>query len=106
MTAEIIERWFGGEEACEVGLLDWDARQVKEMILRNGGGWHGLGWLGKGNWVVQRSNIASDGLCHTCSEQLVCVDIDKAETEMFAQSVASLAMERESQSRSCFSSFS
>nr|GMD69534.1 proteinaceous RNase P 2-like [Ipomoea batatas] len=98
LTAEIIERWFGGEEACEVGLLDWDARQVKEMILRNGGGWHGLGWLGKGNWVVQRSNIASDGLCHTCSEQLVCVDIDKAETEMFAQSVASLAMERESQS--------
>ncbi|VFQ94162.1 unnamed protein product [Cuscuta campestris] len=98
MTAEIIESWFRGEVAVKSGLLEWDANQMKEMIARNGGGWHGLGWLGKGNWVVQRSNIASDGRCLTCSELLVCVDIDRADTEMFAHSVASLAIERESQS--------
>ncbi|CAH9138123.1 unnamed protein product [Cuscuta epithymum] len=98
MTAEIIEGWFRGEVASMSGLLKWDANQVKEMLVRNGGGWHGLGWLGKGKWAVQRTSIASDGQCLTCSEQLVCVDIAREETETFAYSVSSLAMERESQS--------
>ncbi|KAL3367088.1 hypothetical protein AABB24_011677 [Solanum stoloniferum] len=94
-TAEIIQSWFGGEMATKVGLSNWDMGQVKETILQNGGGWHGLGWLGKGKWLAQRSQIAPDGRCLTCGEQLVCVDIDRAETERFAESVASLAMERE-----------
>ncbi|KAL3335937.1 hypothetical protein AABB24_031920 [Solanum stoloniferum] len=94
-TAEIIQSWFGGEMTSKVGLSYWDMDQVKEAILQNGGGWHGLGWLGKGKWLAQRSQIAPDGRCLTCGEQLVCVDIDRAETERFAESVASLAMERE-----------
>ncbi|KAF3644207.1 proteinaceous RNase P 2 [Capsicum chacoense] len=94
-AAEIIQSWFGGEMATKVGLPNWDMDQVKEAILQNGGGWHGLGWLGKGKWLAQRSQIAPDGRCLTCGEQLVCVDIDRAETERFAESVASLAMERE-----------
>lgn len=94
-AAEIIQSWFGGEMAAKLGLSDWDMGQVKEAILQNGGGWHGRGWLGKGKWIVQRSQIAPDGRCLTCQERLVCVDIDKAETERFAEAVASLAMERE-----------
>ncbi|KAG6431453.1 hypothetical protein SASPL_109532 [Salvia splendens] len=35
------------------------------------------------------------GTCPACSEQLVCVDTNRAETDKFAQSIASLAMERE-----------
>ncbi|XP_009631048.1 proteinaceous RNase P 2 [Nicotiana tomentosiformis] len=94
-AAEIIQSWFEGEVAAKLGLSDWDKGQVKEAILQNGGGWHGRGWLGKGKWIVQRSQIAPDGRCLTCQERLVCVDIDKAETERFAEAVASLAMERE-----------
>lgn len=67
--------------------------QVNEAKLRNG-----LGWLGKGNWVVQRSSVTSDGICGACGDLLVCVDIERAETELFVESVASLAMEREVQS--------
>ncbi|KAG8387511.1 hypothetical protein BUALT_Bualt02G0028700 [Buddleja alternifolia] len=94
-TVEIVEGWFAGEKAAEAGSASVDRDHVKEAIIRNGGGWNGLGWLGKGEWVLQRSHIASDGRCCTCHEQLVCVDIGRAETEKFAQSVASLAMERE-----------
>ncbi|KAI3450695.1 hypothetical protein Pfo_007360 [Paulownia fortunei] len=97
-TVAIIESWFRGKKAAEVGLVSLDQDRVKEAIMRNGGGWHGLGWLGEGEWVLRRSNVASDGWCCACREQLVCVDIDRAETEKFAQSVASLAMERELQS--------
>lgn len=97
-TANILESWFGGEVASDVGSEVQNVDQVKEAKLRNGGGWHGLGWLGKGKWVVHRSNFASDGRCCTCGEQLTCVDIDRAETDRFAKSVASLAMEREVQS--------
>ncbi|KAL2511101.1 Proteinaceous RNase P 3 [Abeliophyllum distichum] len=97
-TAENIESWFRGEKAAVVGLVNWDEDEVKEAILRNGGGWHGLGWLGRGKWIIHRSNVASDGRCCACGEQLTCVDINRVETERFAQSVASLAMEREVQS--------
>ncbi|KAK2965968.1 hypothetical protein RJ640_018323 [Escallonia rubra] len=92
--AEAIENWFGREVAGE----DLDEGLVREAVLRNGGGWHGLGWIGKGKWVVLRSIVGSDGCCCGCGEQLVCVDIDRVETEKFARSVASLAMEREVQS--------
>ncbi|KAF8397857.1 hypothetical protein HHK36_016782 [Tetracentron sinense] len=94
-TAEIIERWFCSSLASIVGSSNWDEGRVKDLILKNGGGWHGQGWLGKGKWVVCRSNIDSKGLCDSCGEQLVCVDINGSETEKFAQSIASLAMKRE-----------
>lgn len=97
-TMAIVESWFRGKKAVEVGLVSFDQNEIKEAIIRNGGGWHGLGWLGQGEWDVKRSSIASNGLCCACSEQLVCVDIDRAETDKFAQSIASLAMERGLQS--------
>ncbi|KAE8037461.1 hypothetical protein FH972_010048 [Carpinus fangiana] len=68
---------------------------IEEAVSSNGGGWHGLGWIGKGDWVVKRANVDSAGRCRGCGEQLARVDIDDAETERFAQSVAALAMERE-----------
>ncbi|KAK4482692.1 hypothetical protein RD792_009859 [Penstemon davidsonii] len=97
-TVEIIESWFSGTKAADVGLVSLSRDQVKEAITRNGGGWHGLGWLGKGEWVLKRTNIASDGSCCTCGEHLVCVDIGRAETDKFAESITSLAMKREVQS--------
>lgn len=97
-TMAIIESWFSGKKAAEVAVVSVDQDQIKEAIVRNGGGWHGLGWLGKGEWALQRTTAASDGRCCACSEQLVCVDTDRAETDKFAQSIASLAMEREHQS--------
>ncbi|KAG5515756.1 hypothetical protein RHGRI_036714 [Rhododendron griersonianum] len=97
-TAEIIKGWFGGAGAGEVGVEEWESERVEEAVLRNGGGWHGLGWLGKGEWDVRRVNVDVGGGCVSCGEQLVCVDIDRDETEKFAQAVAGLAMEREVQS--------
>ncbi|XP_057950141.1 proteinaceous RNase P 2 isoform X2 [Malania oleifera] len=94
-TAEIVESWFFGRVACEAEGVNLGADQIKEAVSSNGGGWHGLGWMGKGSWVVRRSNADSGGRCCACTEQLVSVDIDREETEKFAQSVASLAMERE-----------
>ncbi|CAJ1956114.1 unnamed protein product [Sphenostylis stenocarpa] len=94
-TAGVIEEWFRGAKASEVGELEFDVGRVKEGVLRNGGGWHGQGWVGKGDWVVSRTSIGADGHCCCCGEQLVCVDIDDAETEKFSASVAGLAMERE-----------
>ncbi|KAL3638930.1 hypothetical protein CASFOL_016837 [Castilleja foliolosa] len=96
-TVVIIENWFRGKNATDVGSVNLDPNRIKEAITMNGGGYHGLGWLGEGEWVPRRSNIASDGKCCACVDQLVCVDIDREETEKFAQSIASLAMERELQ---------
>ncbi|KAL6196144.1 hypothetical protein ACLB2K_031759 [Fragaria x ananassa] len=102
-TAKIIEDWYCDGRASEVGEASWDSGRVKEVVLRNGGGWHGQGWIGKGDWDVQRVNVDSESKCCSCGEHLVCVDIDCAETDRFAQSVAALAMEREV--RSNFSEF-
>ncbi|WVZ01451.1 hypothetical protein V8G54_027520 [Vigna mungo] len=88
-------RWFCGAKASEVGEVEFDVGRVKEGVLRNGGGWHGRGWVGKGDWAVNRTSVGADGHCCCCGEQLVCVDIDDAETEKFAGSVAGLALERE-----------
>ena len=94
-TAEIIEGWFCGEAASEVGGVDCSLGGIEDLALRNGGGWHGQGWMGKGKWVVCRATVDSSGQCSSCGEKLATVDIDRAETETFAQSVAALAMERE-----------
>ncbi|XP_045806591.1 proteinaceous RNase P 2-like [Trifolium pratense] len=94
-TATIIEEWFQSSEAREVGEENLDARMVREGVLRNGGGWHGLGWVGKGDWVVSKTRVDGDGICCGCGEQLVCVDIDDEEMEKFALSIAALAVERE-----------
>ncbi|KAF2321641.1 hypothetical protein GH714_000844 [Hevea brasiliensis] len=91
-TAKIIEDWF---QNFECNGLELDVRLVKEAVTRNGGGWHGLGWIGKGRWVVRRGNVDMGGKCFCCGEQLACIDIDDTETETFAGSVAGLAMERE-----------
>ncbi|XP_075633056.1 proteinaceous RNase P 2-like [Castanea sativa] len=94
-TAKAIEDWFCGEKAREVGEVNWEVGRVEKAVEKNGGGWHGLGWIGKGDWAVKRANVDLAGRCGGCGEQLACVDIDDAETERFAQSVAALALERE-----------
>ena len=94
-TAEIIEGWFCGEAALEVGSVDCCLGAIEEVALKNGGGWHGQGWIGKGKWLVCRAKVDSSGQCGSCREQLATVDIDRAETETFLESVAAMAMERE-----------
>lgn len=89
----ILDKWFAGGNV--VGLENWDRGSVKDAILRNGGGWHGLGWLGNGKWDARRTKVSSCGVCCCCDEGLVCVDIGKEETENFGDSVASLAMKKE-----------
>lgn len=97
-TAEILEDWFKSEEAAEFGSVGWDLGKVKDAILMNGGGWHGLGWLGKGRWEVRRMSVSASGDCCGCGQRLACVDVEEKEAEKFAESVASLAMERETKS--------
>ena len=94
-TAKIIEDWFCGEAALEVGGVDCCLGAIEEVALKNGGGWHRQGWIGKGKWVVCRAKVDSSGQCGSCREKLVTVDIDRPETETFSESVAAMAMERE-----------
>ncbi|XP_078447186.1 proteinaceous RNase P 1 isoform X2 [Wolffia australiana] len=94
-TAEIVEQWFESEVAGRVGKEEWEEEKVQEGIVNGGGGWHGLGWLGTGDWCVGRTEISEEGVCQRCGEKLVSIDIDPLETENFAKSLASLAMQRE-----------
>lgn len=94
-TGKIIEDWFCSNYGSEVKGVNSDMGLLKEAVAKNGEGWHGLGWIGEGNWVMKRGNVHENGQCCCCGEQLACVDIDDAETEKFSQSVAGLAMERE-----------
>ncbi|XP_038881942.1 proteinaceous RNase P 2-like isoform X2 [Benincasa hispida] len=96
-TAKTIEDWFCSEKASDIGESTSDVGLIREAILSNGGGWHGKGWTGTGNWAVKRTNVYSNGKCCCCAQQLVCADISCAETESFAQSLAALAIERETQ---------
>ncbi|KAF5819718.1 putative ribonuclease P [Helianthus annuus] len=95
-TVAVIERWFSGRVGEGVGCGVGEG--VKEVMVKNGGGWHGLGWLGKGKWAVRRTSVGLDGGCCGCGERLACVDIGKEDTEKFAQSVVALAVEREKRS--------
>ncbi|CAH9117479.1 unnamed protein product [Cuscuta epithymum] len=94
-TATIVEDWFRSETAAGVGIEKWNVEKVKKGVLKGGGGWHGQGWLGKGEWEVVRTKMGERGVCHSCREKLVSIDIDLIETENFANSLAKLASERE-----------
>ncbi|XP_043719715.1 proteinaceous RNase P 1, chloroplastic/mitochondrial [Telopea speciosissima] len=94
-TAETVERWFNSDAAADVGKENWEVNKVKEAITKGGGGWHGQGWLGKGKWKVERTEMDETGVCRICGEQLVCIDIDPLETQNFATSLSSLACKRE-----------
>lgn len=97
-TAELIEMWFKSSDASRVGKRKLDSKLVLQAMENGGGGWHGLGWLGKGKWIVARTQVDSHGLCHECGEKLVAIDIDPNETEIFSRSVASIAAKREKHS--------
>lgn len=96
-TAEIIEQWFRSRTAAEVGKERWDVEKVKEGVLKGGGGWHGQGWLGKGEWKVMKTEMDKDGVCQCCGERLVCIDINPLETENFASELSRLACQKEVQ---------
>ncbi|KAL5698467.1 ribonuclease P [Ranunculus cassubicifolius] len=97
-TADLIERWFSTTPASRVGKRKWDEDLIVEALGNGGGGWHGQGWLGKGKWTTSRTSIGTDGVCESCGEKLVTIDLDPIETENFAQSVASIASKKERQS--------
>ncbi|KAL3838540.1 hypothetical protein ACJIZ3_023131 [Penstemon smallii] len=97
-TAVVMEDWFRSTKAAEVGMENWDLEKVRRGILEGGGGWHGRGWLGKGNWRVLRTEMDENGVCKACGEKLVCIDIDPKETENFAKSLAKLACQKEARS--------
>lgn len=95
-TARIVEEWFTSDYAADVGMETWEAANVKEGIVKGGGGWHGQGWLGDGKWRVTRTNMNMKGVCQSCGKKLVCIDIDPAETAHFASSLTKLACQKES----------
>jgi proteinaceous RNase P len=94
-TMELFEAWFRCPTAPKVGKRKWDEGAVTKVIEDNGGGWHGLGWLGRGKWTTTRSNIDKNGVCFACGEKLAIIDLDPEETEDFATRVAKLATKRE-----------
>lgn len=98
-TSEVIEQWFKGQGAGKLGQVVWDHKKIREAVVAGGGGWHGQGWLGTGDWRVKRTTMNPNGVCPCCQERLVTIDIDPLETENFARSVAALACERELQSK-------
>lgn len=94
-TAALVEDWFRSDCASGVGEVNWDVGKVKEAVVKGGGGWHGKGWLGNGKWKVMRTEMDEMGVCRSCGEKLVSVDIDPLETENFASSLSTLACQRE-----------
>ncbi|KAL3724541.1 hypothetical protein ACJRO7_029678 [Eucalyptus globulus] len=94
-SAQIVEDWFKSDFAASVGVESWDINKIKEGVVKGGGGWHGQGWLGSGNWRIRRTQMDKKGVCQSCGEKLVCIDIDPKETENFASSLTKLACEKE-----------
>lgn len=94
-TLKVIEDWFESEYAMKIGKREWDDEEIREGFVRGGGGWHGQGWLGSGEWKVVKTNVDEDGMCLSCSEKLVSIDIDPKETENFAASLSKLAHEKQ-----------
>ena len=97
-TADLITTWFKSKDATRVGKVKLDKVKIREAIENGGGGWHGLGWLGRGKWNVSSTNVGKDGMCKACGEKLVTIDLDPIETENFAESVAAIATKREKNS--------
>jgi pentatricopeptide repeat protein len=99
-TASVVKQWFESSAGASAGRTKWDAlpnpETVKAAYESRGGGWHGLGWLGRGSWEVKPSALDASGVCRECGEQLVTIDIDPKETELFAKSLSELACQRES----------
>ncbi|KAL5056959.1 hypothetical protein RYX36_028563 [Vicia faba] len=94
-TLKVVEDWFNSEYAEKIGKSEWDDEKIKEGFVRGGGGWHGQGWLGSGQWKVVHTHVDEDGVCLSCNEKLVSIDIDTKETENFAASLTKLACEKE-----------
>lgn len=94
-SAQIVEDWFKSDFAASVGVESWDVNKIKEGVVKGGGGWHGQGWLGSGNWRIRRTQMDMKGVCQSCGEKLVCIDIDPKETEKFASSLTKLACQKE-----------
>ncbi|XP_025801534.1 proteinaceous RNase P 1, chloroplastic/mitochondrial-like isoform X4 [Panicum hallii] len=94
-AAQLFEAWFSSPTASKVGKRKWDAGAIAKASENNGGGWHGFGWLGRGKWIVTRSNINKNGVCLACGEKLTIIDLDPKETEDFATFVEKLAIKRE-----------
>lgn len=94
-TFKVIEDWFESEYAIKIGKREWDDEEIRQRIVQGGGGWHGQGWLGSGQWKVVKTNVDEDGMCLSCSEKLVSIDIDPKETENFAASLSKLAREKQ-----------
>ncbi|ESQ55171.1 hypothetical protein EUTSA_v10024761mg [Eutrema salsugineum] len=99
-TSKIIEEWFR-EKASEVRGKVSDIELLRAAVLKNGGGWHGLGWVGEGKWIVKKGNVSPAGKCLSCGEHLACVDANEVETEKFVNSLVALAMERKAKMNSC-----
>lgn len=97
-TADLIVTWFKSKDAAKVGKVKLNQEKIKKAIENGGGGWHGLGWLGRGKWSVSSTNVGKDGLCKSCREKLATIDLDPIETENFAESVATIATQREKNS--------
>ncbi|XP_038879552.1 proteinaceous RNase P 1, chloroplastic/mitochondrial-like [Benincasa hispida] len=97
-TADLISTWFKSKDAARVGKVKLDRKRIKKAMENGGGGWHGLGWLGRGKWSVSSTNVGKDGLCKSCGEKLATIDLDPIETENFAESVAAIATQREKNS--------
>ncbi|XLS66564.1 hypothetical protein HN51_026538 [Arachis hypogaea] len=94
-TFDVIESWFNKEFASKIGEKNWDVNRIREGIERGGGGWHGQGWLGSGQWKVAKTHVNQDGHCLSCGEKLVSIDIDPKETEDFADSLSILACKKD-----------
>ncbi|KAF6161660.1 hypothetical protein GIB67_017298 [Kingdonia uniflora] len=97
-TADSIEIWFQSKGALKFGKIKWDENLIMDAMDKGGGGWHGLGWLGKGKWKGARTLVGTDGVCECCGEKLATIDLDPIETDNFAKSVASIAAKREKHS--------
>ncbi|KAK8914279.1 hypothetical protein KSP39_PZI024334 [Platanthera zijinensis] len=94
-TADAIDAWFRSSTAVRVGKRKWDNQAIKQAMENGGGGWHGLGWLGKGKWNVVPTRVDGEGVCLCCGEKLVSVDLDPVETESFAECVESIVIKKE-----------
>ena len=86
----------GGEEegARFRGQKVMTRAAIEAVTERNGGGWHGLGWVGQGRWRVQDVEVSREGVCGGCGERLACIDLDERETESFIAAVEKLVADR------------